>query len=76
MLRGVGRIAKLGTHNGLKSLDFLAFRGHDQVEEGLCSGCERERQSVAECAVVLSDDEIRCKEYRWNRLIKEGISGG
>ena len=60
MLRGVSRIAKLGAHDRLESLDFFAFCGNDEVEECLCSGCEGEGECVAECAVVLGDHEVRC----------------
>lgn len=59
MLRRLSRIAKFGAHDRLESLDFFAFCGNDEVEERLCSGCEGEGECVAECAVVLSDHEVR-----------------
>lgn len=71
----MSRFAKLGSHHGLKSLDFLPFCGNDQIEQGLCSSRERQRQRIAESAVVLGHNEVGREQYSRNIHVDEMIGG-
>lgn len=71
----MSRFAKLGSHGGLESLDFVPFGGHDQIEQGMCSSVEGQRQCIAECAIVLGHNKVRREQHSWDIEIDEMTSG-
>ena len=67
--------SKLGSHDGLESLDFVSLSGYDQIEQGLSSGRKGQRQCTAKSAIVLSNDEVRREQYSRNIEVDE-MTGG
>lgn len=67
--------SELGSHDGLESLDFISFSGHDQIEQGLCSSSEGQRQCIAESAVVLGHNKVRREQHGRDINVDE-MTGG
>ena len=67
--------SKLGSHDGLEPLNLVSLGGYDQIEQGLSSSREGQRQCAAESAIVLSNDEVRREQYRRNIEVDEMTSG-
>ena len=68
-------VSELGTHDGLESLNFVSFSGHDQIEQGLRSSSEGQRQCIAESAVVLGHNKIRREQHGRDIEVDEMTSG-
>ena len=67
--------SKLGSHDGLETLDLVSLGGYDQIEQGLSSGRVGQRQCTAESAIVLSNDEVRREQHSRNIEVDE-MTGG